>query len=542
MASLDPIPGSLGKRFAAHLLRRTTFGSSRALIESFALKTVTQALNDLMAVTPITSKPIDFLTNKTWVDDFRVDKVNSEDFLLRTYVTGWWLDNARRDNTILHKMMLFIHQNWVTVNEDNVSPEIYYDYIKLIEYYALGSYKTLATKMTLNNSMLYFLNGTDSSKDKPNQNYSREFLELFTISKGPQIADGNYTTYTEDDVQAAARLLTGFKAHYNDNNFKDADTKIRCGTPEAYDHDSTNKTFSAAFGNKVIIGKDTEAGMREELQDFVNMVFDQTETAKSICRRLYKFFVYADITPEVETDIIVPLAIELKSNNYVLLPIVKKLLMSKHFYDLDDSVATDEHIGGIIKSPLDLLLGTMRFFNIQPPDAVTKTQEHYDLFWRETANDFFLQSCGMRVFSPPTVAGYKPFYQSPDFDTLWFNASTLITRYKLPEMLLTNNRILYYGDFYAQINILEWLKNPANCSNPKDGNAIVKEMANYVLPEELVGTRFTYFKNILLGNLSLINWQNEWNNYINTGNDSAIKPQVEKLFTAILFSQEYQCL
>ena len=153
MASLDPIPGSLGKRFAAHLLRRTTFGSSRALIESFALKTVTQALNDLMAVTPITSKPIDFLTNKTWVDDFRVDKVNSEDFLLRTYVTGWWLDNARRDNTILHKMMLFIHQNWVTVNEDNVSPEIYYDYIKLIEYYALGSYKTLATKMTLNNSM-----------------------------------------------------------------------------------------------------------------------------------------------------------------------------------------------------------------------------------------------------------------------------------------------------------------------------------------------------------------------------------------------------
>ncbi len=134
------------------------------------------------------------------------------------------------------------------------------------------------------------------------------------------------------------------------------------------------------------------------------------------------------------------------------------------------------------------------------------------------------------------------FTQSPDFDKLWFNASSFITRYKLPEMLITNSRIIPLGNFYAQINLIDWVQNPANCSNPRDGNIIVAEMANYLLPEELTGSRLTYFQNILLGNFSLVNWQSEWDNYISTSNSSTIKPQLEKLFKALLFSQEYQCV
>jgi len=542
MASLNPLSGTLGMRLAGHLLRRTTCGPTKALIISYASKTASQALTDLTNILPVNSKPIDFKTNATWVDNFRVDNVNSEDFLLKGFAGGWWLNNARQDNTILHKMMLFNHQYWITTPEF-ISSEMYYDYLKLLEFYAVGSYKTLATKMTLNNSMLYYLNGDENSKNNPNQNYAREFLELFTIGKGPQIAAGNYTNYTETDIQQAAKLLTGFKAHWNNNNFKDTDTNIRSGSPASWDHDTSNKTFSAAFANTVIAGRSTNAGMLLELNDFVNMVFNQAETAKAICRRLYKFFVFPEISAEVETDIITPLATELKANNYVLLPTVKRLLMSQHFFDTDDTNSKDENIGSMVKSPLDLLLGTMRFFNISPPNAVTNTEEHYNNFWTDTVQNFFLTSCGMPIFMPPNVAGYKPFYQAPDFDKLWFNSSTLVTRYKLPEMLLTNKRIISWGNFYAQINILTWIQIPANCSNPADGNAVVNDLVSYLLPEEMLTTsaRFIYFKNILLGNLSLINWQNEWNNYISTGNSAAIKPQLEKLFKAVLFSQEYQC-
>ena len=542
MASLNPMSGNLGTRLAAHLLRRTTYGPTRALINSFATKTVTQAVNDLTNISPVSSKPIDYLTNATWVDNFSVSGVNNEDFLLKTYVGAWWLNNARLDNTILHKIMLFHHQYWVTTHEF-ISSEMYYDYLKLIEYYALGNHKKLAEKMTMNNSMLFYLNGTENGKNNPNQNYAREFLELFTIGKGPQTGPGNYTNYTETDIQQAARVLTGFKAHWNDNTYKDADTNIRCGTPATWDHDTGNKSFTAAFNNTIITGRSTEAGMITELQDFISMVYNQQETARAICRRLYKFFVFPEISAEVETDIIIPLATELKTNNYNLLTTVKRLLMSEHFYDVDDSNAADENIGAIIKSPLDLLLGTMRFFSINPPDAVTETELHYHNFWTNTVQDFFLTGCGMPIFMAPNVAGYKPFYQSPDFDKLWFNSSTLVTRYKFPEMLLTNDRLLYWGNFYAQFDPLTWVQNTANCSNPADGNTVVKEMLDYLLPEPFAtnSSRFLYFRNILLGNLSLINWQNEWNNFINTGNNSSVKTQLDKLFKAIVYSQEYQC-
>jgi uncharacterized protein (DUF1800 family) len=540
MASLNPLTGNLGKRFAAHLLRRTTFGATRAKIDSYTTKTVSQAITELTSTTAINTKPIDHLTSQTWVDNFRVDNVNSEDFLLKQYVVSWWLDNARRDETILHKMMLFLHQNWVSTYE-NVTSEHQYDYMKLLEYYALGNYKALANKMTLDNSMLQYLNGTDNSKNSPNQNYAREFLELFTIGKGPQIAPGNYTNYTELDVQQGAKLLTGFKMRWADNTVKDVDTGIRSGRPETWDHDTGNKTFSSAFNSTVITGQSTEAGMRQELTNFVNMVFAQAETAKNICRKLYRFFVFPDISAEVETDIITPLATELKANNYVLKPTIIKLLSSQHFFDKDDANANDENIGSMIKCPAGLLIGTMRFYSIQPPSATAQTKEHYEYFWKDTAQDFFMDGCGMLPFFPPNVAGYRPYYQQPDYDKLWFNASTLITRYNFPDMLLTNKRILTWGDFYAQLNIVDWVKQPANCSDAGDGNAVVKEMVNYLLPEEPVGDRYTYFLNTLLGNLSLINWRNEWSSYLQTNNSSAVKPQLEKLFRAIIYSQEYQC-
>lgn len=133
MASLSPLTGTLGKRLAAHLLRRTTFGGTRALINAYATKTVAQAVTELTTITPITSKPIDFKTNQTWVDQFRVNDVNSEDFLLKGFVVGWWMNNALKDNTIQHKLMLFYHQYWMSTHEF-VSSELYYDYRVVISY------------------------------------------------------------------------------------------------------------------------------------------------------------------------------------------------------------------------------------------------------------------------------------------------------------------------------------------------------------------------------------------------------------------------
>src|SRR5690606_28860814 len=101
-----------------------------------------------------------------------------------------------------------------------------------------------------------------------------------------------------------------------------------------------------------------------ELNDLIDIVFNSPHTARHICRRIYREFVYYDITPETETDIIEPLATTLVSNNYDITSVLEVLFQSEHFYDLDTPITSDNNIGAIIKSPMDLVIGTMRLFNL----------------------------------------------------------------------------------------------------------------------------------------------------------------------------------
>jgi uncharacterized protein (DUF1800 family) len=226
MADISPYTGLLGERLAAHLLRRATFGPTKASIISFASKTPAQALAILLANEPINTKPIDPMTLTTWVDSISPGNStgHSDDTFLRFMVVSWFSENVRIGNTIRGKMLLFLHQNWIITLEalGAYISFFIYDYLKLLEFYHLGSYKTLAKKMCRDNAMLVFLNGNDNNRitasypfvdnDKiPNENFAREFFELFTIGKGPQTTAGNYTNYTEEDIKAAAKVLSGYK-------------------------------------------------------------------------------------------------------------------------------------------------------------------------------------------------------------------------------------------------------------------------------------------------------------------------------------------
>ena len=77
--------------------------------------------------------------------------------------------------------------------------------------------------------MLDYLDNTQNNKNNPNENYAREYLELFTILKGEQIGEGNYTNYTEIDIQQAAKVFSGFKKKYDRNGSIDSDTNLPMG-------------------------------------------------------------------------------------------------------------------------------------------------------------------------------------------------------------------------------------------------------------------------------------------------------------------------
>ena len=547
MASLNPNTGILGQKFAKHLLRRASFVYSKAVIDQFALLTPNQALNLLFVDAPLTlNLPYDPLPT-TAPDGFWTQSTNAPSSFQgqsrkANNVTGWWWFNAINSPTLKYKLSHFLSTRFTVEKNNGVGPAtIFYDHIRLLLFYSFGNYKTLAKKMTLDNGMLAYLGNTFNVSSAPNENYAREFLELFTIGKGPQIGIGNYTNYTENDIVQAAKILTGFKVK-SDRLLVDTTTGIPKGYNVFSQHSTAPKVFSAAFGNTTISPASTATAMDTELNSFVEMVFSQMATAKNICRKLYIYFVKATITAEVETDIITPLAQLLYNNNYEIAPVVRKLLESQHFYDLDDGNANDETIGGIIKSPLQQLSEIVSYFKATIPDPTANPNGFYISFWNSFVETSYFVGSNMIVFDPDNVAGHLAYYQTPSFDKNWIAASTLIARYRLGESLLeAKNKIAGNATIIAKIDIVLVVKNGNLFSNPSDPFILTSEICAAIFGQIPNADRVNYFMNaFLLQQLAPFYWTDAWIAYLTNNNLSVVEPRLKLLVSKILSAPESQ--
>ena len=548
MASLSPMSGTLGLTNAKHLLRRSSYHITKQRIDNFAGMTISAAVDSLFVEVPLTiDEPLDYLTGQPFINSGTESLLGDTD--RENMVKAWWLHEAYSDTSIKHKMMFFLHQFFIIDINNSGDDKQCFDYLALLEFYTFGSYKTLARKMVVDNCMLDYLDGTSNTVSNPNENFAREFMELFTIGKGPQIGAGNYTNYTEDDIVIASRLLSGWKKTdrplMSDANYIDLETGIQAGLANFNKHDDTDKIFSAAFGNMTIPGAVNETDMYRELDDFLDMIFNQTETAKSICRRLYRYFVRATISTEVENDIIVPLANTLRNNDYNLEITVKQLLKSQHFYDADDSIAGDQIIGAIIKSPMELLFPIMSFFQITIPDAVTDTEQHYSKWYKDSVAATIFTLGSFPIFIPDSVAGYPAYYQEPGYDRNWINASSMIARYSIPEMLIQGEKVITGGDLGGNIKIdlVDFLENGGIISSVYSAETIVTELSDYLLAHPLSAERYSFFLNeVFLEGAPSFDWTLDWVDYQNSGDNSAVKIPLESLFKALLYSQEYQLM
>lgn len=550
MASLNPKTTVLGTAFARHLLRRSSFVYLKTTIEQFSTLTPSQAL-DLLFVDEslkltLPQDPLEESSSKYWTQVPSSTKLPNA-FLAqprkRSIISGWWWYNAINSPTLKYKISHFLSTRFTVEKNLCGASTYFYDHISLLLFYASnGNYKELAKKMTLDNAMLIYLNNTSNTKSAPNENYAREFLELFTIGKGPQIAAGNYTTYTEADVVQAARILTGFKTK-GDRTLIDATT----GIPKGYNlfsaHDNTgSKVFSSAFGNKSIASASNAVGMDTELNAFVDMVFNQQATAKNICRKMYIYFVKTTITPEVETDIITPLANDLYNNGYNILLVLRRLLASEHFYDLDDSNNADETIGGIIKSPIQQISELVTYLRASIPSPVDNPYEFYINFWNSFVHDTFLTGSNMILFDPENVAGHPAYYQAPDFDKTWISSSTLIAKYRLGESLLDGvNRIKGNGNIQAKIYITDVIKNRGLVSDASDPYVLTSELCNALFAQAPDADRVNYFMNsFLLQGLETYYWTTAWNLYLTNFNNTVVEPRLKLLVSKLTSAPEAQ--
>ena len=553
MASLAPQTGPLGRRLAKHLLRRATFRYTRQMVDQYAAMTAAQAVTALFDFdwnTPrINAQPIDPANGQPWINGGA--SAGTGDFYLREYVRAWFLNEALNDETARFRMMFFLHGIF-NVHSEQLTSGDFFDYLELLRFHADGSYRDLAQRMTRDSMMLSYLSNRNNTKWNPNENYAREFLELFTIGKGPQIGPGNYTHYTEQDVVVGAQLLTGWKHSVRTGSTSiDPVTGLNRGYANPDHHTQGDKTFSAAFNGQTITGM-TNTGtwaekmqaMEDELTDYVDMVFAQDQTARHIVRKIYIQFVSKNITPEIETDILDPLAVTFRSNNYDLGTVMKQLFESQHFFGTDDNIASDDIIGAIIKSPLDNLLQTLSFFEVQIPDHDTDTYDHYRNFWRTSVMNTILGKAGLDIFQPPNVAGYPAYYQEPQLHRAWFSSSTIVARYKLPDMLVKNRRLIIWGDLYATFDIVDFVENSGVCTNTFSAAQIVADMVDYLCAETPDTARMDYFvQTILDGNIPE-DWTEDWGYYLGdrATYKSVVATPLENFFKALLYSPEYQVL
>ena len=552
MASLNSKTTVLGTVFARHLLRRSSFVYSKTVIDQFSNLTPSQAL-DLLFVDESLKLPMPYDPQPTSTPDGFWTEVPATTtapsaFMSqgrkRSIVSGWWWYNAINSPTLKFKISHFLSTRFTVEKSLCGASTYFYDHIRLLLFYsANGNYKELAKKMTLDNAMLIYLNNTSNTKSAPNENYAREFLELFTIGKGPQIAAGNYTTYTEADVVQAARILTGFKTK-GDRTVIDTITGIPKGynVISSHDYTTSSKVFSSAFGNMAIPSATSASGMDTELNAYVDMVFNQMATAKNICRKMYIYFVKTTITPEVETDIIVPLANDLYNNGYNILPVLRRLLNSNHFYDLDDSNAADETIGGIIKSPIQQISELVTYLKATIPNPVDNAYGFYIGFYNFFVHDAFLTGSNMILFDPDNVAGHPAYYQAPDFDKTWISSSTLIAKYKLGESLLDGyNRISGNSIIRAKINITDVIKNEGLISDASDPYILTYELCDALFAQTPDSDRVNYFMNsFLLQGLANFYWTTAWNSYLADGKNTVVEPRLKLLVSKITSAPESQ--
>ena len=534
MASLDPVTGTLGSARAAHLLRRATFGFNKSTRQQFAGLTAQAAVDQLFLPPAAATPPLDPLTSPlhTWIGQTPVSEQND----LQAVLLHWWVAGLKNSGSrITERLTYYLHTHFPTIMERVPDADSIYYQLALFRYYAAGNFKDLTRALCIDNAMLAHLDGRYNVAGAPQENFAREFFELYTVGKGAQVSADNYTTFSEQDVHGATQVCTGWDTDFTYATV-DAVTllptgKVKGNGTNASQHTAGAKTFSAAFQNTMITtSANTVQGVNDELTAFIDMVFAQDHAAEYIVRRLYRFFVYYYISDEAETDIIQPLAQQFKASGYALMPTIKTLLMSQHFYDEDDGVMQNDIRGAIIKSPVELVLGGLNTFDIPLVSEATNNAVFHQCLGN-ILSAFSLQ--GMDLFQPYDVAGYDAYHQFPMYNRSWITTNYLAERYKFFDDLIHGGVLGITFDFVL------WVK--LNISDPTQPDLIVDELVELLFPVVPDAVRRGFFLNdVLLDNLSVGNWQTEWSLYTVNGNDTGVRQQLERLFLALTQSPEYQ--
>lgn len=531
---IEPYAGEFGKTQKMHLLNRALIGFSYKSYQEIKDLTLKQSIDLLLTPEkpfslPINDYYLDILDNAdvvkadvpkgaVWVTAPEYVKDNGTLNGSRTQSLKAWLSKqfVNQKTSIHWRMFLFYHNLLVASLQNGGPVKNAFQYVETLFKSSLGNYKDLIYNITIDPSMLVYLNGNQNNKFSPDENYARELQELFTVGKGPN------SKFTEKDVSEMARLLTGWNFDWDKTMKTEGRTVVTNGY---WNHDIGDKQFSEFYGNRKISGANNPDRADGELREAIDMIFATDEVAKYMSRRIYSFFVNPMIDAATEELIITPLAKVFRDNKFEILPVLRTLLSSEHFFD-------SIHYNSIIKSPADFVIGLAKEFDMPlldnkfVPVAMGEDAIYYD-YKRYNGIHNQMNNLGMNMGDPPNVAGWPAYYQSPAFDLFWINSETIVKRAQHTDSLFNWGNWVYYNNatktgMLVRVDLAEYVRK---FNTPENLDALVDQLIDRLINIPInSATRANIKDRVLQGNTNPNYWSGAW--YAFVGNPTTENRQV----------------
>jgi uncharacterized protein (DUF1800 family) len=386
---------------AAHLLRRAGFGPLPEEVAAAAAAGPDRAVDRLFAFPPEPPMPSIFgdaigaereadlalegiLARRERPKDHPelrplYEEVNRAHQRAIGALTAWWLDRmASSPAPLQEKLTLFWHGHFTSSFGDVHDAMAMYYQSALFRRNAAGNFARLLDGVARDPAMLRYLNNDQNRKGRPNENWARELMELFTLGIGH---------YTETDVRESARAWTGWTLR----DYRTFEGR-RSFAFKPQLHDAGQKTFLGQTG-------------AWDGADIMRIILATPAAPRWIAGKLARFFV----TPEPPAGLVDALAAEVTARNYELKPVLRSLFRSRAFYQPAVMHAQ-------VKSPTEFVVGAVRQLGVRQPD------------WTRLSGAMALM--GQHLFFPPTVAGW-------DGGKRWMNAGTVFARSDVAAGLIT---------------------------------------------------------------------------------------------------------
>jgi len=389
----------MGTDDARHLLARTGFGPTEAEVRAYAVLTREQGVNLVLrdarseAITP----PPAFVSETTPLRYPRAEDTTPEQ--RRAFqqqqtrntleLRAWWVNEMLTTRSPLtERMTLFWHNHFVSSEQKVRFARLMYAQNVTLRENALGNFATLLHAASKDPAMLIYLDTAQSRKGQPNENFAREVMELFTLGEGH---------YSERDIKEAARAFTGWSLDRDTGRYV-----FRNGG-----HDTGVKTVLGRSGNF-------------DGDDVLDVILTKPQTSEFITAKLWREFV----SPNPDPREVKRIAQIFRGQNYDIKVAMRALLNSDAFW-------AQQNRGTLVKSPIELVVGTLRQLDVAPTSAMP---------FAVVANGM-----GQNLFAPPNVKGWPGGEQ-------WITAATLFNRYNACTAMVEGKLVAGAGPAFPKPN------------------------------------------------------------------------------------------